>query len=69
MSRIASLHLVAALALASSVSAQGAAQSRVKVGDKVPDFALGSFVMNGDGRQQLADFYGYPILFDFWGTH
>jgi hypothetical protein len=43
------------------------AQSRAKVGDKMPD-AKFEF-LNGDGRTRLADFFGQPVIIDNWGTH
>ncbi|MEQ1633240.1 MAG: hypothetical protein ABL997_12760 [Planctomycetota bacterium] len=45
-----------------------AAQERAKVGDKMPDFSFPQF-SNGDGRQNLSDFYGQPVVIDRWGTH
>lgn len=45
-----------------------AAQQRANVGDKVPDAKFPTF-LNGDGRQNLADFYGQPVVIDQWGTH
>jgi len=55
--------LLASLLLAFPVSAQKAAA----VGERVPDFTFPEF-LNGDGRQSLKDFFGYPILVDYWGT-
>ena len=57
--------LLSAFLLALPVLAQG---GTAKVGDKVPGFSFARF-LNGDGRQQLGDFYGQPIAIDFWGVH
>ena len=35
---------------------------------KVADCTFPQF-LNGDGRQQLSDFYGQPVVIDRWGTH
>ena len=56
--------LLAAALLALPVAAQKVAN----VGEKVPEFTFPQF-QNGDGRQSLADFYGQPVVIDFWGTH
>lgn len=45
-----------------------AAQQRANVGQPVPDATFPAF-LNGDGRQNLADFYGQPVAIDQWGTH
>jgi hypothetical protein len=45
-----------------------AAQERASVGQKVPDVTFPTF-LNGDGRQQLSEFFGQPVLIDLWGTH
>jgi thiol-disulfide isomerase/thioredoxin len=45
-----------------------AAQQRAAVGDMVPDFSFGQMLRN-DGRQRLSDFYGQPVVLDFWGVH
>jgi len=37
-------------------------------GAKAADCTFPQFV-NGDGRQQLSDFYGQPVVIDQWGTH
>jgi hypothetical protein len=57
-------HLTAALLL----SLTATAQQRAAVGDQVPDFSFGKF-LDGDGRQRLADFYGFPVMIDFWGIN
>jgi len=44
------------------------AQKRAAVGDQMPEFSFGQF-LNGDGRQGLGDFFGSPIMIDFWGIH
>lgn len=44
------------------------AQKRAAVGDQVPEFSFGQ-LLNGDGRQNLSDFYGQPVVIDFWGVH
>ncbi len=44
------------------------AQKAAAVGEKVPDFSFPAF-LNGDGRQSLKDFFGSPIMIDYWGTH
>ena len=43
-------------------------QKRASVGQKVVDAQFPQFI-NGDGRQNLADFFGQPIVIDEWGTH
>ncbi len=45
-----------------------AAQKRASVGDQVPEFAFTNF-LNTDGRQSLGDFFGSPVMIDFWGIH
>ncbi len=55
--------LLAVLALALPLTAQN-----IKVGDKVTDTHFPTF-LNGDGRQNLADFYGQPVVIDCWGVH
>ncbi len=44
------------------------AQKTAAVGEAVPEFAFPKF-LNGDGRQSIAEFYGQPVMIDFWGTH
>ena len=56
---------VAALAV---ISWNGPALDGAKVGDKVPSFAMEK-LLNGDGRNNLDEFRGQPVLVDFWGTH
>lgn len=56
----------AAMLLSLPLSAQQ--QQRATVGQKVGEATFPQF-MNGDGRQNLADFYGQPIVIDEWGTH
>lgn len=55
--------LVGIAALCVPVTAQTA-----RVGDQVPQFTFPA-LLNGDGRQSLSDFYGSPVMIDFWGTH
>jgi hypothetical protein len=58
--------LVAAITIAAS---SGLRQGQsAKVGDKVPSFSFEKMV-NSDGRTNLDEFRGQPILVDFWGTH
>lgn len=57
-------YLTAALLLALPI----AAQKRAAVGEQVPEFSFGQF-LNGDGRSSLSDFYGSPVMIDFWGVH
>jgi len=45
-----------------------AAQKRAAVGDQVPEFTFANF-LNGDGRQGLGEFFGSPVMIDFWGMH
>lgn len=45
-----------------------AAQKRANVGEKVPDVTFPTF-LNGDGRQNLSEFIGQPVMIDLWGTH
>lgn len=45
-----------------------AAQKRAAVGEQVPEFSFTTF-QNGDGRQSLAEFFGTPVMIDFWGVH
>jgi hypothetical protein len=45
-----------------------ASQQSAGVGQKVPEFSFPEF-LNGDGRQSLCDFFGQPVLIEFWGTH
>ena len=61
---LASRIVLAALA-ALPLAAQ---QKSAKVGDKVPDFTFPQF-LNGDGRQKLSDFFGQPVIIEFWGVH
>lgn len=55
------------LAMAAMLSAPTVAQQRAAVGQKVPDLTFPEF-LNGDGRQKLSDFFGYPVVIDQWGT-
>lgn len=43
------------------------AQQRANVGDKVPETTFQ--FLNGDGRQNLSEFFGQPVMIDIWGTH
>jgi hypothetical protein len=45
-----------------------AAQQQEGIGQPVPEFTFPQF-LNGDGRQQLSQFYGQPVVIDLWGTH
>lgn len=45
-----------------------AAQKVASVGEALPEFAFPKF-LNGDGRQSISEFYGQPVMIDFWGTH
>jgi hypothetical protein len=45
-----------------------AAQERATVGQQVPEFGFAPF-LNGDGRQNLSEFFGSPVMIDFWGVH
>ena len=54
---------LALLALTVSAATQGPA-----VGDKVADVTFPTLI-NGDGRQSLAEFYGQPVVIDQWGIH
>lgn len=54
---------VSLTALCLPLAAQGAA-----VGDLVPDFAFPK-LLNGDGRQNIAEFFGSPVMLEYWGTH
>ncbi len=60
------LALVAGLLAGIPLAAQ--APARAAVGGPVPDFTFPAF-QNGDGRQQLSEFRGQPVLIEFWGTH
>ncbi|GAB4152086.1 MAG: hypothetical protein Fur0037_20870 [Planctomycetota bacterium] len=55
--------LLSFAALCLPLGAQSAA-----VGDLVPDFTFPRF-LNGDGRQKLSEFFGQPVLIEYWGTH
>jgi len=55
--------LLATFGLAPVAAQQGVVPAQV--GEKVPDFEFPPF-QNGDGRQQLADFAGQPVLIVFW---
>jgi hypothetical protein len=57
------LPLFAFLALTSPVLSQGPA-----IGDKVADVTFPTLI-NGDGRQSLAEFFGQPVVIDQWGIH
>jgi hypothetical protein len=56
--------LAASVLLAMPAFAQKVAQ----VGEPVSEFSFPQF-LNGDGRQALSEFYGQPVVIDFWGTH
>jgi len=43
------------------------AGAQARVGEPVPDFRFPDFIQ-GDGRQSLKEFYGSPVLVEFWGT-
>ena len=45
-----------------------AAQKVAQVGESLPEFAFPKF-LNGDGRQGITEFFGQPVMIDFWGTH
>jgi hypothetical protein len=45
-----------------------AAQQVARVGEVVPQFSFPKF-LNGDGRQSLGEFFGQPVVIEFWGTH
>ena len=45
-----------------------AAQAPATVGKQVPEFSFPNFHF-GDGRQKLSEFYGQPIMIEFWGVH
>ena len=60
------LSLTGALA-AQAGTAPAAPAKPAAVGEPVPDFEFPAF-WNGDGRQKLSEFYGQPILVEFWGT-
>lgn len=51
------------LALCVSARAQDPA-----VGDKIADCTFPTLI-NGDGRQALAEFFGQPVFIEQWGTH
>jgi len=59
---------LASVVLAVTVSMGGQGHQPAKVGDKVPSFALDK-MLNSDGRSNLDEFRGQPVLVDFWGTH
>lgn len=44
------------------------AAQQATVGAKAADCTFPTF-FNGDGRQQLSDFYGQPVVIDQWGTN
>ena len=54
--------LLAALALATSASAQA-----VSVGDQ-PSYSFRSPMLQGQGVKSLQDMQGKPVLVEFWGT-
>ena len=58
--------LFAAITIAAS-SGQRQGQS-AKIGDKVPSFTFEKMV-NSDGRTNLDEYRGQPLVVDFWGTH
>jgi hypothetical protein len=39
------------------------------VGEKAPDYVLEGFVLFGEGRTRLRDFYGSVVLIDWWAFH
>lgn len=45
-----------------------AAAQQTTAGAKAADCTFPTF-FNGDGRQQLSDFYGQPVVIDQWGTN
>lgn len=49
------------------VSVLAPAQQTAAVGKAVPDFELPALI-HGDGRRKLSEFFGSPVLFEFWGT-
>lgn len=55
-------------AFAAALCAPLAAQRSAAVGDQVPEFTFPK-LLNGDGRQSLSEFFGQPVMIDFWGTH
>lgn len=59
------LGATAFLLVAAGLPAQDDAQ--VTVGGKLTHVELGP-MYNGDGRTNLAEFVGQPVLFEFWGT-
>ena len=66
-SRLLPFGLAAALLpVAASLTVQG--PHLAKIGDKVPSFGLDK-MLNCDGRTNLDEFRGQPVLVDFWGTH
>ena len=50
------------------LSTMAVAQARAKVGEVVPEFELAPF-QNGDGRQKISEFFGSPVLIEYWGNH
>ncbi|MFK7742267.1 MAG: hypothetical protein AB8H80_18280 [Planctomycetota bacterium] len=46
---------------------QSAPPKPAAVGEAVPNASFPQF-FNDDGRQQLSDFYGGPLLIEKWGT-
>jgi hypothetical protein len=50
------------LVLGSTVFAGGAGAQ-----EKVGDFDFQN-LLNGDGRTSLSEFFGQPVLLDWWGT-
>lgn len=67
-SRPGPFHMKTSLTLALSLLAAPLfAQQAAGLGDQVPDFAFPK-LLNGDGRQNLAEFFGQPVVIDFWGT-
>ena len=56
------------LALALFSALPLAAQAPAAVGQQVPEFSFPTFHF-GDGRQKLSDFFGQPIMIEFWGVN
>lgn len=63
MTRMRLASSLALLALCAPAQAQGPA-----VGDKIADCTFPTLI-NGDGRQTLAEFFGQPVFIEQWGTH
>jgi len=62
------MHKTTLLALGATLfGSLASAQTAAAIGEVVPDFSLPALI-NGDGRQKMSEFYGSPVLFEFWGT-